>query len=72
LAAAKGTANAFLNVRPYAIFRLNVPNVPISNPYTIYSAGYDFGTRRLYLSSSGGPNSRGVVHVFQINSAVIE
>jgi hypothetical protein len=72
LAAAKGTAGAFANVRPYAMFRLNVPNIPISNPYTIYSTAYEFATKRLYLTASGGPNSRGVCHVFTIDSAVVE
>ena len=72
LAAAKSLSVSFLTVKPYAVFKLNVPNIPQSNPYMILSVAYDFGTRRLYLTSYGGPNSRGVCHVFTIDSAVIE
>jgi hypothetical protein len=71
LAAAK-ISGAFQSVLPYAIFRLNIPNVVGANPKTIVGTAYDFATKKLYVTTFGGPNSRGVCHVFTITRAVVE
>lgn len=59
------------NLGPYAIWNFNLPYEENDPGHNLRGIAYDSKTKRLYIGQSGRSFSKLVIHVFEVNNAVI-